>query len=565
MSETARPSPLVLAGLALLLALHALALRTYFVPVLASPDANCYHVAARLLESSGELHRHTSDPLAYVGWLWLETEPGTFYPKYPPVYTLIAAAAERLFGPPAGLYVGPVCAWLAVPLAFVAGLALLPGWAALAVAACVATGPVFSSFSIDQIAHAPSVALLSAAFACLLHGLCAVERGAAGSRVAHFASAGLLLGLASGVRYTNVLLALPALVWFAGRRLDRAQLRRLAAFGLGFALPCLGLAGYHLQAFGSPWRTAYALTAEQTAFSLDNVGRHLPRYARAWFDLALGPAGVAALVGFGLVAARDLRRALFFAAWGLPLVLLYAAYYFAPPNHALSFIRFLMPLQLPAALLAGVLLAHLAERTRGGARLGSILGLVAIQATWALPGVVRQFELRYRFNDMLARRIDFIEQHVPPGSTVLATRWLLDDLDYRLDPSRTSERRLYINDLIDQARVEAIVVGRASIQDERLGRVRELLLDVPPQAHRRRLGELFDAAPATGREAFLVGAPEIEAVFLDNFGPRYRLERVATQAAPRPNHRLRALPRNAALGANPAWGELAVSRIVTGP
>ena len=156
-----------LVALAGLLAIYAAALWLYFVPALGSPDANCYHVSARMLAEQGTLHQSADDPLAYVGHLWLRAESGDYYPKYPPLYPALAAGVERLFGFPAGLYVNVVAAWLAVLFTYLAARSFLPGWAAVLTAAFQASGPVFNSMAVDQIAHAPSVALLAASAAWL--------------------------------------------------------------------------------------------------------------------------------------------------------------------------------------------------------------------------------------------------------------------------------------------------------------------------------------------------------------------------------------------------------------
>jgi hypothetical protein len=538
---------------------HAALLSAYFVPVLSSPDANCYHVSARRLAASGALHERPADPLAFAGGLWVLNAEGELYPKYPPFYPALAAAAELAFGYPAGLWVSPVAAVLAVACSYAAARSLLPPWASVAAAACIALGPVFNSFAVDQIAHATGLAAQSAGFALVLRA----GRGRGGAAGA--AAAGLCFGFAAGVRYTDVLLALPALYWLASEpgAPRRERLRRAAAFGAGLALPCLALAAYHWRAFGSPLATAYAETGEQTAFSLAYLGRNLRLYSGALLASAFGPLLLLAPVGLALEWRASARRGVFWGLWLAPLSLLYLAYYYAPEHHALSYVRFLLPLGLPVALLALLAVVRFAERARPRRWVQvAIALLLAVQGAWGLRGSLRELELRYGFNALLARRAQAARAALPDDAVVFATRWLLDDLQYRLGPA--SRARLYENDLLDRERLTGQLDQfrhKASIQPERVERLRELLVDVPPAEHRRALRERIDGALREGRAAFLIGSQAAFGAFEAGFGAEYALRPVAELPAEPPRHRLLAAAGPAPADPGAAFGPCSIARI----
>ena len=267
-------------------------------------------------------------------------------------------------------------------------------------------------------------------------------------------------------------------------------------------------------------------------------------------------------LGLALECRRGRLRALFWAAWTLPLFLLHCFYYFAPEHHPLSYVRFLLPLALPAILLALLALVHLAERIRDPRRrVALVAGVLLVQGLWGLHGSLRELELRYGFTEMLARRSAFARATLPPDALVFATRWLLDDLQYQLGPA--SPAQLYENDLLDPERIAqqlAQFEDKASIQRERVERWRALVVDVAPEEYRGAIRRRIDAALESGRTAFVIGSPAVLAAFEASFGSAYATEEVAVLPASAPRHRLLALERGADQSSS-AWGETRVARI----
>jgi hypothetical protein len=96
-------------------------------------------------------------------------------------------------------------------------------------------------------------------------------------------------------------------------------------------------------------------------------------------------------------------------------------------------------------------------------------------------------------------------------------------------------------------------------------RLRQLLVDVPPEEHRRAVSALIDRGLDHGRAVFLVGTEGVMTTFEQRFGADYALEIVAVLPALQPRHVLRPLARREDLSANPAWGESVIARILPRP
>ena len=90
-------------------------------------------------------------------------------------------------------------------------------------------------------------------------------------------------------------------------------------------------------------------------------------------------------------------------------------------------------------------------------------------------GSFGQFELRYTFNDMQHRKVEFIRDHVAAGSVIFAPVWLLDCLDY-YRPLTLREIDLLFRDRLE-GRLERIL-SDPHVQHDRAERWKSELLDV---------------------------------------------------------------------------------------
>lgn len=512
-------------GLCAILTMHALLVLSYFVPTVGGVDCNGYHVCSRMVEQHNQFHQQPDDELAFVSRMWVRNEAGEFYPKYPPLYPLLAGGLLKVFGGSAGLLVAPLCMILAVLGLYVLCRTFLPVWAALLAAWIGATTPLINAFSGDQVSHGLSICCLTWGYALFFRGTHNREKACAGLLF----GSGLLIGYSIGARYPNALMGLPVLMWFLQHR-RAIGWQGPTAWLVGGAIPCLFLAIFHWVSFGHPFRTAYSLTEEQGAFALSNLIRHVHFYVPSVVAQGAGPIFWLFLCGYLLTWVRDRQRAWFYTLWMAPLTLLYMSYYWAPQHHPLGYLRFLLPLGIPCVLLAMGFMNELVtalrdERTRRIA----IAALVIVQGGWGVFSSLEQLELRFRFNDTKHRRVEFVREHVPTGSTVFGEVELLDDLDY------WREHSLYQEMLLHREKVELFVRGTRdsgpdSMQHSRVEAIKSQLLDIDPTAFRQHALRLLDRTLASGDPVYLVGRPETLADFRGSYSDGYQLKQVAELA-----------------------------------
>ena len=491
-----------LAVLGSILAVYALLLGLYTVPVLGGPDANAYQVSARMVELDGRFHQPPREELAHVGRMWVVNDAGEWYPKYPPLYPALSGAVMKALGPEAGLWVSPVCAWLVVLGIYVLCRTRLPGWAALLGAFVMSTTPVFNLFAVDKVSHPPSLLFLVWGYALFFHG----TNAAPARRARWFAAAGLLVGYSVGIRYPNALMALPPTLWLLLRwREARAA---AVAWGIGLAVPAALLAWYHAVSFGHPLRTAYSLTEEQGGFGLGYFVKNLRLYLPALVTDGFGPLLVLSGLGFVTTWFADWRRGAFYTLWIAPLTALYISYYWAPSQHPPSYIRFLLPLTAAWILLALSLVRDLFTALNAPLRLrvAMIAVLVLAQGGWGIAKSLTEMETRYSANVETQRLTDFLLEQVPPGAALFADAWWLDELEFH------GGRALYWDALLDQ-KVLGRALGRTtrlpgpdSLQPERARRLQRRLVDVEPSAYRAAIEELVGGRLAEG-EVYLAGTP----------------------------------------------------------
>lgn len=511
-------------SLAAVLILHAVMLVAYFVPALGGPDANAYQVSARMVEEHGRFHQLPKDELAHVGRMWVVNDAGEWYPKYPPLYPALSGAVMKAAGPEAGLWVSPVCAWLVVLGIYVLCRARLPGWAAVLAAFVMSTMPVFNLFAIDKVSHPPSLLFLVWGYALFFHGTNAPHA----RRAAWFAGAGLLVGYSVGIRYPNVLLALPPSLWMALRW--REARGASVAWLAGLAVPAVLLMWYHTASFGHPLRTAYSLTEEQGGFGLVYFAKNLRLYLPALVTDGFGPLLVLSGLGFVMTWFSDWRRGAFYAVWIAPLTALYISYYWAPSQHPPSFIRFLLPLTAAWILLALFFLRDwfAATKASAGVRAGVIAVLVLVQGGWGIAKSLTEMETRYGSTEVTRMRTRFLLDQVPAGATLFADAWWLDELEFH------GGRALYWDALLDQKALGAALdrttalPGPDSLQPARARRLQQRLVDVEPPVYRAEIEKLIDTRLATGRGVYLAKTARSLESLLAFWGPSFRFEEVAT-------------------------------------
>lgn len=438
-----RVERLTLAGLALVAA-HFIYVAAFHEPAVAGPDASGYFAQAKMLATQGQTYQEPASPLAFVGAHWLDAGDGRYYSKYPPGFPLLLAVPYALIGPTASLWVDPLLASLTL-----LGLLLLcrpwlgPGWALVATA-LMATNPLVNLHAAPGFSHT-AVAFL------LVWGIYALARWTREDSWRWLALAGLCVGLVPTARYAEVLYV-GAFALYVGLHLrlhlrqsgrtGREALRRALPGAAAAALPMALLALRNQLAFGAFWRTAYAISGEQTGFGLGHFAQHWASYLEA-----LGGGGVGLLFGLGvvgmalLVAAPDTRlRGALLVALLAPTTLLYMAYYWGGDDMSQ---RFLLPTYYLYAV-AGVWLLKLLADHLGRPALAAAVAVLVLALPWGLSRSTQQLVAQGRSRRALVAVTDSLEQHVPNGAVVLADRTLGAHLDV-VSPWRIGHAEALLN------------------------------------------------------------------------------------------------------------------------
>lgn len=361
----------------LLVGAFFLASRAYFVPAHSGVDQNGYLVGGRLFAENLSMEyipilpgaRSEFDPHQFVGRMWVGAELGTprerYFPKYPLGYPLLVAGALWIGGPtwgPVAAYgINPVAMALAIAATYLLAREIagaLPGFCATAV---FASSPVTMGLATSPNSHATAVCAVAWGMYLLLRWWHAHGRARA-------LAAGLLLGYAATIRYTEATLILPILLvaWFSFRR---EAWREPCLLILGWAIPIALLILHNFATMGTV--TGYDSTNESLGFSLHYAAENWETMIRQ-----LGGIGLYFIFPFSVLGLLwmfwwNWKQASVLAAWIIPCMLAYVFYYWAPDPLAaqqqgvyISYLRFFLKI-MPALVACGFwLFARLIELAR---------------------------------------------------------------------------------------------------------------------------------------------------------------------------------------------------------
>jgi len=494
-----------LIGLGLILVLFGLFLAFYYRPTFWHCDPNGYYGAAARLVDTGSLAKTPADDLEFVGRHWVTPGGGAYVGKYPPFYPALAAAAIAIAGKTGALYLDALLAMLAVLGMYVLARSIGLGPWSLVACALLATNPVFDSWIIQHVSHTASICVLIWGFIAFFRGR---EARPGWRRTLLPALAGLALGVATGIRYTNLLLALPMVLagiveWRAGNR------RELIALVVGMALPGIALALYHLVLFGSPLRTGYALTGEQSAFGLRSLITNLRVYGNGIARSGLGPLLLFFALGTLFLLRRRRDQGLFYAAWIAPLLLLMLMYYGGFEDRQMTFLRFVLPLLVPAILVAVTFARDLAAWTAERANAGRAIAicLLVVQGLWGTLLTLDYAEPWRQRSIVQEKSIEVVRKRIPEGSVIFTNRQLLHYLDY------LGGYVLYDIDLLQHGRLKRLAAEPTSprptlLPPQRARLVRERLLKAPKKRSLEVLGKLVRRHLDRRRRVYLVESSE---------------------------------------------------------
>jgi hypothetical protein len=487
-------------------------------------DQNGYLVGGKILAQRGtaglsviDPDTGQVDPYQFVGRMWIGADLGTdrerYYPKYPPGLPLLVAIGWWLgLGPAFAYWINPVCMTLGLGATFLVMRMLAGSGPALLVTAVLASSPAVMGLTTNPNSHAGALCFVTWGMYFALQW----SRGGGWGRAI---GAGLCLGMAVTFRYTEGLLVLPAalavLFGLSWRRL-RSYLE-MASMGAAWLAVVGAMVAYNYACFGS--LTGYDPTNESTGFRIEYFYDNWATMLRALDGpglFMLFPIAVAGMVGLLL---WQWRMGLIMAAWIVPSVLLYTAYYWAPSPEGLGYTRFFVT-QFPAlgacAAAAGAMAIDATQRLRaagqgatatrmgaagwtlGGGVVAAIAVLVNTQA-----GLV-QIEMdqinRLALQDQARRILD----QAPPGSVIISrNQSLLHHLQF------VGDYKLYTGEQFDASAVRRLPVSDEDmaepqgLQPQRRVALYERLKDMDQRALTAEHQRLVDDAFADGRRVFV--------------------------------------------------------------
>lgn len=299
-----------------------------------------------------------SEPITHVGYREPRDVRREAPTVWPPGYALFTGAAYALLGE-AGLYaitpaLGAAALLLVALLSLKAAGRGARGWAVAALTvALTATSYQQVEWQLIPMADLASQVL---SLGALTLGLMSGGRRGRWAALA----AGLAIGAAFGVRYTQVLIAggVALAIWLSGAGDRRERLFRALVAAVGAALAALPTLAYHANAFGSPFATG---SDELQHFSLAGMPATLGRLIGelAWYREFGLLAPLAAAGAIWLARARRPAAAAL-AAFAVPVFVFHLAYAYLRQRDLLS----LFPL---GALLAALGAVWLIEALRASA------------------------------------------------------------------------------------------------------------------------------------------------------------------------------------------------------
>ncbi len=439
----------------------------YWAPANAGVDQNGYLVGGKQFARTLSMGLTPEDPWGFVGMMWIGTPHQTYYPKYPLGLPFIYAVMLWIGGAAHGVAmahaVSPVCMALAVLGTFFLLRQVVPGFYAVLGAILLASSPVTLQLTNNPNSHASTLM-------CVVWGMVLLLRWWRCGGLWTARGAGLLLGYAATIRYTEGLLILPLLLVaifasFSERRSPNAEAdatdeaapphrygrRRQALVMMAWwALPIALLVTFNLFWFGDI--TGYDSTNESTGFRWEYFRDNWETTIRLlnntglFFVLPLGVVGLAVMLRW------QWRLAMVLLAWIVPGVLLYTAYYWAPDNDGVSYMRFFLTF-LPGFILAAMWLLHTLVPLIGGwvhdaphymrtlkpPRRGSVAVPIIVGSMVLIASAVQVFNAQPQLEADFRRSLSLDEgarrfvEIAPQGSIVFGNNNVLHHLQFVAD------------------------------------------------------------------------------------------------------------------------------------
>jgi len=532
----------------------------YWVPAHPGVDQNGYLVGGRLFAETFSMGYTPDDPFEFVGRMWIGTPWGTFYPKYPLGLPFLIAttfwAGGNELGPWLTYWINPVCMTLSLLATFVLVRMIAGSFGAVIGMILLACSPVTLLLTNNPNSHASTVC-------CVTWGMVLLLQWWKTGGMARAVGAGLLIGFAATIRYTEGLLILPVLMIILYRLTElNSERKRVGDIGSSFGnpksafrngfnesfmllvwwtIPLLTLVCFNLHWFGDI--TGYDSTNESTGFSFEwfeiNWTTMLGQLnaTAVYFVLPLSVLGLVRMVG------RDWKLASILMAWALPTTLLYMAYYWAPDNTGVSYMRFMLTI-LPA-LIAGAVwfvsqdilpavqrgvtdLQPLPTRPSRGVWSAVLLGVVgAIGGAYSLGVSTTMLENDHRRNIVLDNVTTQARlAGVNEGAVVIGEESFLHHIQFAVKNlrvystdafNRSSIQRMVSNAQVNRDNPQGLQPDRALAMGRTVGKLTDNDLI-------RRQNQIVDLALRDERRVFLIGSKRT----IDQFSQKFLTKKVTT-------------------------------------
>lgn len=424
----------------------------YWVAAHAGADQNGYLVGGRMLAGQLTTAQRVGDPYEFAGRMWVAAGDGRFVPKYPPGVCLLVAIVLKIGGAHAVYFISPICMMLGLIAVFLIARRIGGSVAAILGMAMVASSPITLALANNPNSHAIDFCLANFGIFCLIRWW---ERGAWWRA----AAAGMLLGLAVTVRYSEAVLLLPMLLvaLFNLRWRRGGSYLQVGALVLGWTVPVsIMLLSNHLAM--DRW-TGYDATNESgAAFSLEHFQNHWELMLRQLAGVGMFLIFPIGILGMVLLLGGAWKVSLLLWLWLVPSVLLYSAYYWYLPADSLTVgsQRFLLTILPPIAIGAACCMTSLAPRGNHSARafkcvILPVAGVLVVGGAGvfnvcsAIPMLENEAR-KCRAAAMAAEQV--IEQaKAPSGSVVFGPEEILNHLQF------VADYRLYSTSELDPAYV----------------------------------------------------------------------------------------------------------------
>ena len=418
--EPARTRTLYLVVTVVVIACFVYVTQSFWAPAHPGVDQNGYLVGGKMLALRVSPGMKPAEPYAFVGAMWVRTDDGWYYPKYPIGLPLLNAAALWLDpkeGDPNGkvwaMLVSPVCTTLALAAMFLLVRLVAGSFLGVLGMILLATSMTTLAVANNPWSHGPALCFVTWGAYLLVRWWQTGSWWRGGL-------AGFLLGYAVTIRYTEGLLILPlALVVLSTVRWTRPRTYLRASIPVvAWLVPVLALVAFNKLAMGT-W-TGYDSTNESTGFTWKNFQDKWEFMAQQLYDHGLFFVGPLGVLGLALMYRAGWRLALFFTLWFVPGVLIYTAYYWGLQRGGVGYLRFFLTLFPPVIVGACWLMRQASGATWRGAIAAPIACgvVVAIASSMgvrsALPALVRE----HAVNVNLAYTSDQIVRCAPAGSVL---------------------------------------------------------------------------------------------------------------------------------------------------